>query len=83
MLTGAKTGLHLKDLFKYLTLDRTNIYFKAWGTRRPVVFLQSWPLIADAWDAKKLLLGQLDYRVIALDRRCKAVPLAKRLAIPI
>jgi non-heme chloroperoxidase len=51
------------------TKDGTTIYFKDWGTGRPVVFSHGWPLSADAWDAQMLFLGENGYRVIAHDRR--------------
>src|SRR5580658_8731211 len=51
------------------TKDGTKIYFKDWGTGRPVVFSHGWPLTADAWDAQMLFLGDNGYRVIAHDRR--------------
>ncbi|OQV22007.1 putative Non-heme chloroperoxidase [Hypsibius exemplaris] len=34
-----------------------------------MVFSHGWPLNIDAWDAQVLFFGQLDYRVIAHDRR--------------
>lgn len=49
--------------------DGTEIYFKDWGTGRPIVFSHGWPLNADAWDAQMLFLGERGYRVIAHDRR--------------
>ena len=49
--------------------DGTEIYYKDWGTGRPIVFSHGWPLSADAWDAQMLFLGQNGYRVIAHDRR--------------
>jgi non-heme chloroperoxidase len=51
------------------TKDGTSIYFKDWGTGKPVVFSHGWPLTADAWDPQMLFLGQHGYRVIAHDRR--------------
>lgn len=51
------------------TKDGTQIYFKDWGTGKPVVFSHGWPLSADAWDAQMLFLGQHGYRVVAHDRR--------------
>ena len=51
------------------TKDGTAIYFKDWGTGKPVTFSHGWPLCADAWDAQMLFLGQHGYRVIAHDRR--------------
>lgn len=49
--------------------DGTRIYFKDWGSGRPIVFSHGWPLNADAWDAQMLFLAQRGYRVIAHDRR--------------
>src|SRR5260370_31245567 len=51
------------------TKDGTELYFKDWGTGRPVVFSHGWPLTADAWDAQMLFLGDHGFRVIAHDRR--------------
>jgi non-heme chloroperoxidase len=51
------------------TADGTSIFYKDWGTGRPVVFSHGWPLSADAWDAQMLFLGERGYRVIAHDRR--------------
>jgi non-heme chloroperoxidase len=52
-----------------VTKDGTEIYFKDWGTGRPVTFSHGWPLTADAWDAQMLFLASKGYRVIAHDRR--------------
>ena len=54
---------------KIRTNDGTEIYYKDWGTGRPVVFSHGWPLNADAWDPQMLFLGQNGFRVIAHDRR--------------
>lgn len=51
------------------TNDGTQIYYRDWGSGRPVVFSHGWPLNADAWDAQMLFLLQHGYRVIAHDRR--------------
>ncbi|CAN7676612.1 Non-heme chloroperoxidase [compost metagenome] len=51
------------------TKDGTRIFYKDWGTGRPVVFSHGWPLNADAWDAQMLFLVQKGFRVIAHDRR--------------
>ncbi|MCC8402714.1 alpha/beta hydrolase [Paraburkholderia sp. MMS20-SJTN17] len=51
------------------TKDGTRIFYKDWGTGRPVVFSHGWPLSADAWDAQMLFLVQRGFRVIAHDRR--------------
>jgi non-heme chloroperoxidase len=51
------------------TKDGTQIFYKDWGSGRPVVFSHGWPLSADAWDAQMMFLGTRGYRVIAHDRR--------------
>ncbi len=51
------------------TPDGTTIFYKDWGTGKPVVFSHGWPLSADAWDGQMVFLGQHGYRVIAHDRR--------------
>jgi non-heme chloroperoxidase len=58
-----------KRIYMITTKDGTKIYFKDWGTGRPVVFSHGWPLSAEAWDAQMLFLGENGYRVIAHDRR--------------
>ena len=49
--------------------DGTEIFYKDWGTGRPVMFHHGWPLSSDDWDAQMLFLVQRGYRVIAHDRR--------------
>jgi non-heme chloroperoxidase len=51
------------------TKDGTEIFYKDWGSGKPVVFSHGWPLDADAWDSQMLFLSQKGYRVIAHDRR--------------
>jgi len=51
------------------TKDGTQIFYKDWGTGRPVLFSHGWPLDADAWDAQMLFLVKKGFRVIAHDRR--------------
>jgi pimeloyl-ACP methyl ester carboxylesterase len=71
--------------------DGTTIFYKEWGSGRPIVFSHGWLLDADAWDAQMLFLGMHGYRVIAHDRRghgrsdqsCRRGRLARRsLDIP-
>ncbi|WP_445599408.1 alpha/beta fold hydrolase [Azospirillum sp. A39] len=49
--------------------DGTRIFYKDWGTGRPVVFSHGWPLTADAWDGPMAFLAARGYRVVAHDRR--------------
>jgi non-heme chloroperoxidase len=51
------------------TRDGTEIYYKDWGTGRPVTFSHGWPLTADAWEDQMMFLAGHGYRVIAHDRR--------------
>ena len=51
------------------TRDGTEIFYKDWGSGRPVVFSHGWPLTADAWDDQLFLVASNGYRAIAHDRR--------------
>ncbi|TNY38296.1 alpha/beta fold hydrolase [Thermomonospora catenispora] len=51
------------------TPDGVEIFYKDWGTGRPVVFSHGWPLNSDSWEAQMLFLAEHGYRCIAHDRR--------------
>ncbi|MGW3008113.1 alpha/beta fold hydrolase [Streptomyces sp. NPDC001219] len=51
------------------TTDGTEIFYKDWGTGRPVVFSHGWPLNADVWDDQMHLVAAHGYRAVAHDRR--------------
>jgi non-heme chloroperoxidase len=51
------------------TKDGTRVYYKDWGTGKPVVFSHGWPLNADAWESQMVYLAAQGYRCIAHDRR--------------
>jgi non-heme chloroperoxidase len=53
----------------FTTTDGTDIFYKDWGTGRPIVFSHGWPLSGEAWDAQMLYFSANGYRVIAHDRR--------------
>lgn len=36
----------------FVTRDGTSIYFKDWGSGKPVLFSHGWPLDADMWDSQ-------------------------------
>ena len=54
---------------KVTASDGTSIFYKDWGTGRPVVFSHGWPLNADSWEAQMLYLASNGFRCIAHDRR--------------
>jgi len=61
-----------KEKFRMSTIttrDGTEIYYKDWGTGKPVVFSHGWPLSADAWESQMVYLASNGYRCIAHDRR--------------
>jgi non-heme chloroperoxidase len=51
------------------TKDRTQIFYKDWGSGQPVVFSHGWPLNADAWDDQMWYVVSNGFRAIAHDRR--------------
>ncbi|MGP0150018.1 alpha/beta fold hydrolase [Pseudomonas oryzihabitans] len=53
----------------FTTRDGVDIYFKDWGSGKPVLFSHGWPLDADMWDYQMHHLAANGYRAIAFDRR--------------
>jgi non-heme chloroperoxidase len=54
----------------YLTsADGAQIFYKDWGTGRPVVLSHGWPLNSDSWEAQMVFLAAHGYRCVAHDRR--------------
>ena len=53
----------------FTTEDGTEIFYKDWGSGRPLVFHHGWPLSADDWDGQLMFFLERGYRVIAHDRR--------------
>jgi non-heme chloroperoxidase len=51
------------------TSDGTQLYYKDWGSGRPVVFSHGWPLSSDSWESQMLFLAERGYRCVAHDRR--------------
>jgi non-heme chloroperoxidase len=49
--------------------DGTTIFYKDWGTGRPLFFHHGWPLSADDWDTQMMFFLERGFRVIAHDRR--------------
>jgi len=53
----------------FTTADGAQIFYKDWGSGKPVMFHHGWPLSSDDWDAQMLFFLAKGYRVIAHDRR--------------
>ena len=53
----------------FTTKDKTQIYYKDWGTGMPIVFCHGWPLSSDAFEDQMMFLARKGYRCIAHDRR--------------
>ncbi len=51
------------------TRDGTQLYYKDWGSGRPVILLHGWPLSADSWDDQAFAFAEAGFRAIAYDRR--------------
>jgi non-heme chloroperoxidase len=59
----------VRAMGKITTKDGTEIFYKDWGTGRPVILSHGWPLNADAWDDQMFFLASRGCRCIAFDRR--------------
>jgi non-heme chloroperoxidase len=51
------------------TADQTKLYFKDWGSGKPVILLHGWPLSSDSWDDQAMAIADAGFRAIAYDRR--------------
>lgn len=49
--------------------DGTSLFFKDWGSGRPVVFVSAWGLNSDAWVYEMTYLADHGLRCVAYDRR--------------
>jgi non-heme chloroperoxidase len=49
--------------------DGTQLYYKDWGSGRPVVFCHGWPLSSDSWESQMMFVASHGYRAVAHDRR--------------
>jgi len=51
------------------TRDWTTIFYKEWGTGKPVVFVHGWALNSDMWQYQMTFLAAQNLRCVAYDRR--------------
>ena len=51
------------------TQDNTKLFFKDWGTGKPVIFIHGWPLSSDSWDDHAMQVANAGFRSISYDRR--------------
>ncbi|WP_309602566.1 alpha/beta fold hydrolase, partial [Sphingomonas sp.] len=49
--------------------DGTDLYYKDWGSGKPVVLMHGWPLTGDTFDDLGIALADKGYRAILTDRR--------------
>lgn len=71
--TSASAGVDPRDRGPakrtVVTRDGTRIFYKEWGSGKPVVFSHGWPLMADAWDNQMFLMASHGFHAVAHDRR--------------
>ena len=51
------------------TKDNNKLFYKDWGTGKPVIFLHGWPLSSDSWDDHAMAVADAGFRSISYDRR--------------
>jgi non-heme chloroperoxidase len=52
-----------------ITVDGTMLYYKDWGSGKPIVFVHSWAMASDMWQYQMQPFVKAGYRCIAYDRR--------------
>ena len=51
------------------TKDNTKLFYKDWGSGKPVILLHGWPLSSDSWDDHAMAVADAGFRSISYDRR--------------
>ena len=51
------------------TEDGTDLFYRDWGTGRPVVLIHGWPLSGEMWEKQSTFLAEHGCRVVTYDRR--------------
>jgi pimeloyl-ACP methyl ester carboxylesterase len=53
----------------FTTSDDIQLYYKSWGSGKPVILIHGWPLSADSLDDQALALAEAGFNAITYDRR--------------
>jgi len=51
------------------TGDGTSLFYRDWGTGKPVVFVASWVMPSESWSYQMNALAEQGFRCVAYDRR--------------
>ena len=52
-----------------IAADGVHLYYRDWGSGRPVLFVAGWSMCSDAWGYQMMALSRRGLRAIAFDRR--------------
>src|SRR5215471_15735107 len=66
--TSARASL-AKGSSTIVTGDGTNLFYRDWGSGKPVVFIAGWGMPSDMWNYQMTTLSERGFRCIAYDRR--------------
>jgi non-heme chloroperoxidase len=51
------------------TADGTSLFYRDWGTGKPIVFVASWVMPSESWSYQMAALSEQGFRCVAYDRR--------------
>jgi len=51
------------------TKDKTKLFYKDWGTGKPVVLVHGWTVGSDSWEYAMIDLANRNFRAVAFDQR--------------
>lgn len=51
------------------TKDKTKLFYKDWGTGKPVVLVHGWTVGSDSWEPAMIDLANRNVRAVAFDLR--------------
>ncbi len=49
--------------------DGTSLFYRDWGTGKPIVFVASWVMPSESWSYQMAALAEQGFRCVAYDRR--------------